>query len=43
MGFKEGCKKAKPVLLEPIMKIEIITPEDYLGDVLGDFNSRRGE
>ncbi len=42
MGFKEGCKKAKPVLLEPIMKIEIITPEDYLGDVLGDFNSRRG-
>ncbi|NLY91907.1 MAG: elongation factor G [Firmicutes bacterium] len=42
MGFKEGCKKAKPVLLEPIMKIEIITPEEYLGDVLGDFNSRRG-
>ena len=42
MGFKEGCKKAKPVLLEPIMKMEIITPEDYLGDVLGDFNSRRG-
>ncbi|NLM38301.1 MAG: elongation factor G [Firmicutes bacterium] len=43
MGFKEGCKKANPVLLEPIMKIEIITPEDYLGDVLGDFNSRRGK
>ncbi|NLC52735.1 MAG: elongation factor G, partial [Firmicutes bacterium] len=43
MGFKEGCRKAKPVLLEPIMKIEIITPEDYLGDVLGDFNSRRGK
>jgi elongation factor G len=43
MGFKEGCKKAKPVLLEPIMKIEIITPDDYLGDVLGDFNSRRGK
>jgi len=42
MGFKEGCRKAKPVLLEPIMKIEIITPEEYLGDVLGDFNSRRG-
>ncbi|HHT48223.1 MAG TPA: elongation factor G [Firmicutes bacterium] len=42
MGFKEGCKKAKPVLLEPIMKVEIITPDDYLGDVLGDFNSRRG-
>ncbi|NLW60747.1 MAG: elongation factor G [Firmicutes bacterium] len=43
MGFKEACKKAKPVLLEPIMKIEIITPEDYLGDVLADFNSRRGK
>ncbi|HEY8391645.1 MAG TPA: elongation factor G [Capillibacterium sp.] len=42
MAFKEGCKKANPVLLEPIMKIEIITPEEYLGDVLGDFNSRRG-
>jgi len=42
IGFKEGCKNAKPVLLEPIMKIEIVTPDDYLGDVLGDFNSRRG-
>ncbi|NLW55194.1 MAG: elongation factor G, partial [Firmicutes bacterium] len=42
MGFKEGCQKADPVLLEPIMKIEIVTPEEYLGDVLGDFNARRG-
>jgi elongation factor G len=43
MGFKEGCQKANPVLLEPIMKIEIVTPEEYLGDVLGDFNARRGK
>lgn len=42
MAFKEGSKKAAPVLLEPIMKVELTTPEDYLGDVLGDFNSRRG-
>ncbi|HHU52404.1 MAG TPA: elongation factor G [Firmicutes bacterium] len=42
MAFKEGSKKASPVLLEPIMKVELTTPEDYLGDVLGDFNSRRG-
>ncbi len=42
MGFKDGCKKASPVLLEPIMKVEIVTPDEYLGDVLGDFNSRRG-
>ncbi|HEY8344250.1 MAG TPA: elongation factor G [Bacillota bacterium] len=42
MAFKEGSKKANPVLLEPIMKVELTTPEDYLGDVLGDFNSRRG-
>jgi elongation factor G len=43
MAFKEGSKKADPVLLEPIMKVELTTPEDYLGDVLGDFNSRRGK
>lgn len=42
IGFKEGAKKAKPVLLEPIMAVEVVTPEDYLGDVMGDLNSRRG-
>jgi elongation factor G len=42
MCFKEGAAKAKPVLLEPIMKVEVVTPEDYMGDVMGDLNSRRG-
>ena len=42
MGFKEGALKAKPVLLEPIMNVEVVTPEDYMGDVMGDLNSRRG-
>lgn len=42
MGFKEGAKKASPVLLEPIMKVEIVTPEEYMGDIMGDFSSRRG-
>ncbi len=42
MGFKEGAKKAMPVLLEPIMKVEVVTPEDYMGDVMGDLNRRRG-
>jgi elongation factor G len=42
MCFKEGAKKAKPVLLEPMMKVEVITPEEYMGDVMGDLNSRRG-
>jgi len=42
IGFKEGAAKAKPVLLEPIMKVEAVTPEDYLGDVMGDLNRRRG-
>lgn len=42
MGFKEGASKAKPVLLEPIMKVEVVTPEDYMGDIIGDLNSRRG-
>lgn len=42
MGFKEGCAKAKPVLLEPIMKVEVVTPEQYMGDVVGDLNRRRG-
>jgi elongation factor G len=42
MAFKEGAKKAKPVLLEPIMKVEVSTPEEYMGDVNGDLNRRRG-
>lgn len=42
IGFKEGARKADPVLLEPIMKVEVTTPEEYLGDVMGDLNSRRG-
>ena len=42
MGFKEGAAKAKPVLLEPIMAVEVETPEDYMGDVMGDLNRRRG-
>ncbi|WP_369976720.1 elongation factor G [Xanthomonas bundabergensis] len=42
MGFKEGFNKASPVLLEPIMKVEVVTPEDYLGDVMGDVSRRRG-
>ena len=43
MGFKEGFAKAKPVLLEPIMKVEVVTPEDYYGDIIGDLNRRRGQ
>ncbi|WNL47340.1 elongation factor G [Dyella sp. BiH032] len=42
MGFKEGFRKADPVLLEPIMKVEVVTPEDYVGDVMGDLSRRRG-
>jgi len=42
MGFKAGARKANPILLEPIMAVEVISPEDYLGDVMGDLNSRRG-
>ena len=42
MGFKDGLKKANPVLLEPIMKVEIVTPEDYFGDLMGNVSSRRG-
>jgi elongation factor G len=42
MGFKEGARKASPVLLEPIMKVEVVTPEEYMGDVMGDLNRRRG-
>jgi elongation factor G len=42
MCFKEGAQKADPVILEPIMKVEVVTPEDYMGDVMGDLNRRRG-
>ena len=42
MAFKEGCKQAKSVILEPIMKVEITVPEEYMGDVIGDINARRG-
>ncbi|MDH5730541.1 MAG: elongation factor G, partial [Gammaproteobacteria bacterium] len=42
MGFRDGAKNAHPVLLEPIMKVEVVTPEDYMGDVMGDLNRRRG-
>jgi elongation factor G len=43
IGFKEGFRRAKPVLLEPIMKVEVVTPEEYSGDVIGDLNRRRGQ
>lgn len=43
MAFQAGAKKANPVLLEPIMSVEVVTPEEYLGDVMGDLNSRRGK
>jgi elongation factor G len=42
MAFKEGARKADPVILEPIMAVEVVTPEEYMGDVMGDLNSRRG-
>jgi elongation factor G len=42
MAFKEAMKRAKPKLLEPVMAVEVVTPEDYLGDVMGNLNSRRG-
>lgn len=42
MGFKDGCSKASPVLLEPIMSVEVVVPEEHMGDVIGDLNSRRG-
>ena len=43
MAFKEGCRKGGAVILEPIMKVEITVPEEYMGDVIGDVNSRRGK
>ena len=42
MAFKEAMKRANPKLLEPVMAVEVVTPEEYLGDVMGDLNSRRG-
>ena len=43
IGFKEACQKADPVLLEPMMRLEVVTPDDFMGDVMGDINSRRGK
>ncbi|EQB39223.1 elongation factor P [Sulfurimonas hongkongensis] len=43
MAFKEGCRKARPVILEPLMKVEVEVPEDFMGDVIGDLNRRRGQ
>ena len=43
MGFKEGCRKARPAILEPLMKVEVEVPEDFMGDVIGDLNRRRGQ
>ena len=43
LAFKKGMEKANPILLEPIMKIEVIIPEEYMGDVMGDLNKRRGK
>ena len=43
MAFKEAMRKADPVLLEPIMKVVVMVPEEYMGDVIGDINSRRGQ
>ena len=43
MAFRHAARKAKPVLLEPIMSLEVVTPEDYMGDIVGDLNRRRGQ
>jgi len=42
-AFKEACRKAKPILLEPIMKVEAVMPEEYMGNIVGDLNSKRGQ
>jgi elongation factor G len=42
-AFREGMQKAGPKLLEPVMRVEVVTPEDYMGDIIGDLNSRRGQ
>ena len=43
MAFRAACPKCKPVLLEPIMNLEVVTPEEYMGDIVGDLNRRRGQ
>jgi len=43
MAFQDGVKKADPIILEPVMKVEVLTPEEFLGDVMGDLNSKRGQ
>ena len=43
MAIQEACKKANPIIMEPMMKVEVVTPEEYMGDVIGDLNSRRGQ
>jgi elongation factor G len=43
MAFKDAAKKANPVLLEPVMRVEVVVPEEYMGDIMGDINSRRGK
>ena len=43
LAFRHACPKARPVLLEPIMSLEVVTPEDYMGDIVGDLNRRRGQ
>ena len=43
MAIQDACKKASPKLMEPIMRVEVIVPDEYLGDVMGDLNSRRGK
>jgi elongation factor G len=42
LAYKKACEEAKPVLLEPVMKVTVTTPDDYMGDIMGDMNSRRG-
>ena len=42
MAFRAACEQASPVILEPVMRVEVVTPEDYMGDVMGDLNRRRG-
>jgi elongation factor G len=43
MAFKEACRQASPVLLEPIMEVEVVTPDEFMGDVIGNLNARRGK
>ncbi len=43
IGFREASQKASPIILEPVMEVEVVTPEEYMGDVMGDLNGRRGQ